>query len=221
MRCQFCGWDNPEGKDHCEKCNKPLEENRSADSIAKAQECVTDGLTYASSNPKATMRENMMQPGQPVAQAAAVCPECGFTLRNGECANCGYISEGKQPSAQAVAEPSRPTSHFDARKTMRPQRKGEKEQRFTLTPISEETGQPEGGPIVYEGNEIMLNRDNTDPKNPTITSRQQAISSFRDGKWSIEDKSEYQTTFVQASSQIELKSGSLILLGNQLYRFEK
>lgn len=45
--------------------------------------------------------------------------------------------------------------------------------------------------------------------------------SFKDGKWSIEDKSEYQTTFVQASSQIELKSGSLILLGNQLYRFEK
>ena len=42
-----------------------------------------------------------------------------------------------------------------------------------------------------------------------------------DGKWNIEDKSEYQTTFVQASSQIELKSGSLILLGNQLYRFEK
>ena len=67
----------------------------------------------------------------------------------------------------------------------------------------------------------MLNRDNTDPKNPTITSRQQAIISFRDGKWNIEDKSEYQTTFVQASSQIELKSGSLILLGNQLYRFEK
>lgn len=104
---------------------------------------------------------------------------------------------------------------------MRPQRKGEKEQRFTLTPISEETGQPEGGPIAYEGNEIMLNRDNTDPKNPTITSREQAMVSFKDGKWNIEDKSEYQTTFVQASSQIELKSGSLILLGNQLYRFDK
>lgn len=220
MRCQFCGWDNPEGKDHCEKCNKPLEGTRSADSNAKAQMIQIDGLTYASSNPKATMRENMMQAGQAVGQAAAVCPECGFTLRNGECANCGYVSEGKQPSAQAVAEPSRPTSRFDARKTMRPQRKGEKEQKFTLTPISEETGQPEGGPIAYEGNEIMLNRDNTDPKNPTITSRQQAMVSFKDGKWNIEDKSEYQTTFVQASSQIELKSGSLILLGNQLYRFD-
>ena len=24
MRCQFCGWDNPQGKENCEKCNKPL-----------------------------------------------------------------------------------------------------------------------------------------------------------------------------------------------------
>lgn len=24
MRCQFCGWDNPEGRTKCEKCNKPL-----------------------------------------------------------------------------------------------------------------------------------------------------------------------------------------------------
>ena len=72
----------------------------------------------------------------------------------------------------------------------------------------------------YEGYEIILNRDNTDPKNDTITSQEQACITFEDGKWCIEDKSEYNTTFVQAAHKIELQEGDLILLGNQLYRFE-
>ena len=32
MRCQFCGWDNPQGKETCEKCNKPLTGNVSTES---------------------------------------------------------------------------------------------------------------------------------------------------------------------------------------------
>lgn len=89
-----------------------------------------------------------------------------------------------------------------------------------MTPISEETGLPEGETLSFEGNEISLNRNNTDPKNSTITSLEQAKICFKDGKWGIVDSSEYQTTFVQASQSIELKSGNLILLGNQLYRFD-
>ena len=89
-----------------------------------------------------------------------------------------------------------------------------------MVPISEETGMPEGDELSYEGNTIILNRDNTDPKNSTITSQEQASLTFENGKWSIEDKSEYKTTFVQAVRKIELQQGDLILLGNQLYRFE-
>ena len=96
----------------------------------------------------------------------------------------------------------------------------EKEQKFSLTPISEDTGLPEGEPIVFEGNTIDLTRNNTDPKNSTITSHTQATIAYHEGKWSIEDKSEYKTTFVQAENKIEILSGSLILLGNQLYRFD-
>jgi hypothetical protein len=103
---------------------------------------------------------------------------------------------------------------------MRPQRKGEKEGAFLLTPISEETGTPEGEDLAFEGNEVLLNRENTDSKNMTITSQKQAVIRREGGVWTIEDLSEYQTTFVQAARHIELQDGDLILLGNQLYRFK-
>ena len=106
------------------------------------------------------------------------------------------------------------------RKTVRPMRKAEKEAEFKLVPISEETGMPEGKPLLFEGNAVVLNRDNTDPKNSTITSQEQADITFENGKWAIEDKSEFKTTFVQAARKVELQKGDLILLGNQLYRFE-
>ena len=108
----------------------------------------------------------------------------------------------------------------DGKKTVRPHRKGEKEKNFGLTPISEDTGEPEGEMIQFDNQVVTLNRDNTDPKNTTITSQQQATVTFEDGKWNIVDQSEYHTTFVQAGRKTELRHGDLILLGNQLYRFE-
>jgi hypothetical protein len=67
---------------------------------------------------------------------------------------------------------------------------------------------------------VILNRENTDAKNTTITSVAQANVTLENGKWTIEDKSEYKTTFVQAARKIEIQDGDLILLGNQLYRFK-
>lgn len=219
MRCQFCGWDNPEGKDHCEKCNKPLcnmDEGSSANGNA-SHERLTERQKSSSFNPKATVRENAMSGSVASANASQqVCPDCGFTLEDGECANCGYTSK-KEAQAQDAYNAHQ---QGDVRKTVRPQRKGEKEQKFSLTPISEDTGLPEGDPIAFEGNCIDLSRNNTAPKNSTITSHTQATIAYHEGKWSIEDKSEYKTTFVQAFDKIEIQQGTLILLGNQLYRFD-
>lgn len=221
MRCQFCGWDNPEGKDLCEKCNKPLEniaEGSSADNYA-AHERLTERQNSTTFNPKATVRESVMSGSAAfVNPSLQVCPDCGFTLEDGECANCGYTSK-KEEAAQSSLNVHH-QEKVDVRKTVRPQRKGEKEQKFSLTPISEDTGMPEGEAIAFEGNTIDLTRNNTDPKNSTITSHTQATIAYHEGKWSIEDKSEYKTTFVQASDKVEIQSGSLILLGNQLYRFD-
>ncbi|MDO5525275.1 MAG: FHA domain-containing protein [Prevotella sp.] len=214
MRCQFCGWDNPEGKTNCEKCNKPLLDEGNSEPVSAVSQGTHSKVTArqgaSSFNPKATVRESAAFQSQPVQSVS--CPECGFPLENGFCANCGF--------ADKKVEPEKVKQEDNPRMTIRPKRKEPKEGSFTLTPISEENGMPEGDAIQFEGNEVSLNRNNTDPKNKTITSAEQAVVFCEDGKWSIKDKSELKTTFVQAEQAIELKSGSLILLGSQLYRFD-
>ena len=222
MRCQFCGWDNPQGKDVCEKCNKPLVEFASRHiQEGEMKESVnhdrpTERKSNSGFNPKATVRENFSRVGNGDGESE-VCPECGYPLENGKCSSCGYDKNaGKAGDNMAFGHGG---ISGDVRKTVRPIRKGEKEGFFTLTPISEESGEPEGDALSYEGDRVVLNRDNTDPKNSTITSVKQAVVCRKDGKWTIEDHSEYRTTFVQAARGIELQEGDLVLLGNQLYRF--
>lgn len=217
MRCQFCGWDNPQGKDTCEKCKKPLVndsfDGKKADTVVVSENHSrpTDRQVAGTFNAKATVREVPTGTSQ-ADDSSQICPKCGYTLENGECSSCGY--------SVVIPAPVNKGNVQELRKTTRPVRKGEKEGAFTLIPISEDTGNPEGAPISYEGNEIILNRENTDGKNTTITSLEQAKVTFENGKWNIEDRSDYKTTFVQAAHKMELQSGDLILLGNQLYRFE-
>lgn len=215
MRCQFCGWDNPQGKECCEKCNKPLtsgvsEEIKPSFSGQANHERPTDLHVEGAFNSKATVREVPI--GINVDKNdVAECPECGYTLENGECSACGYKVGAEKPKAEDVE---------NLRKTVRPVRKNKKENKFKLVPISEETGMPEGSELNFEGINVVLNRDNTDPNNATITSLAQASISYENDEWSIEDKSEYKTTFVQVARKTKLQQGDLILLGNQLYRFE-
>lgn len=222
MRCQFCGWDNPQGKDVCEKCNKPLVEFASRHiQEREMKESVnhdrpTERKSNSGFNPKATVRENFSRVGNGDGESE-VCPECGYPLENGKCSSCGYDKNAGKAGDNMAFGPGGISG--DVRKTVRPIRKGEKGGFFTLTPISEESGEPEGDALSYEGDSVVLNRDNTDPKNSTITSVKQAVVCRKDGKWTIEDHSEYRTTFVQAARGIELQEGDLVLLGNQLYRF--
>ena len=64
MKCQFCGYDNPQGKDVCEKCNKPLVEFASRHiQEGEMKESVnhdrpTERKSNSGFNPKATVREN-------------------------------------------------------------------------------------------------------------------------------------------------------------------
>lgn len=222
MRCQFCGWDSPEGKENCEKCGKPLQ----ADGVEPVRVVKNDAHERPTTRQpakgmtdlKATVREYKAgKIAETVLEEQTECPDCGYKLENGVCPSCGYENRTKteEPVIQKPAN-----MNTDGKKTVRPHRKGEKDGRFILTPISEDTGQPEGDFIQFEGNEVGLNRDNTDPKNETITSQLQAVITHENGKWNIVDGSEYHTTFVQASRKTELQSGDLILLGNQLYQFD-
>lgn len=73
--------------------------------------------------------------------------------------------------------------------------------------------------LDLEDGEVVLTRDNTEPGNPSITSKAQALVSHSDGHWYIENRSEQNTTFVLARNKIELHDGDIILLGNRMFEF--
>lgn len=223
MKCNHCGHENPKGSKICEECHRPLPVKQKTDSgrdsfgKATVREDDMEGCKKESNNSGSkTILENPTKRG-------GECPICHYPLENGICPICGYPEEEIKP--QPTAYGPRPVYDDDKEqndrcesKTVRPKRK--ETMCFTLTPISDETGQPTGDKIPFEGKDVVLNRANTDPQNPTITSKQQAVISNEDGKWFIEDKSSLQTTFVRAAHKIELQKDDLILLGSQLYRFE-
>lgn len=89
----------------------------------------------------------------------------------------------------------------------------------TLRPIAWEKEDIQFNPLSYSGNNIILNRANTDPNNQTITSQQQAELICENGEWYIIDKSAQQTTYVHAKNKIKLQSGDTIILGNRRFEF--
>lgn len=74
---------------------------------------------------------------------------------------------------------------------------------------------------TFEAASVVLNRQNTEPDNNSITSKQQAVISFEDGKWYIEDKSSFHTTFIRVTKKTMLEDGDILVLGNREFKFSK
>lgn len=72
---------------------------------------------------------------------------------------------------------------------------------------------------IFNSSKVVLNRQNTEPENNSITSNQQAILSFENGKWYIEDKSSFKTTFIRVTKKTALEQGDIIVLGNREFKF--
>ena len=89
----------------------------------------------------------------------------------------------------------------------------------SLQPISriEEESAPKK--TTFEAQTVVLNRRNTDPSNPSITSGQQARLTFENGVWYIEDLSALKTTFVRAARKTALQDGDIILMGDREFKF--
>ena len=151
MRCQFCGWDIPDSKGNCEKCGKPMvaddAEPVKAEKDSGKERPTTRQPAKSVVDLKATVRESSRGTvAATVLEEQTECPECGYKLENGACPSCGYDS--KEINDKQNERPA--NMNTDGKKTVRPHRKGEKDGRFILTPISEETGLPEGDFIQYE-----------------------------------------------------------------------
>ena len=71
----------------------------------------------------------------------------------------------------------------------------------------------------FENAKVVLNRQNTDPENLSITSKQQAVLTFENGKWYIEDKSAYKTTYIRVTQKTELHNGDIVAMGDREFEF--
>jgi RNA polymerase subunit RPABC4/transcription elongation factor Spt4 len=85
---------------------------------------------------------------------------------------------------------------------------------------------PEEGEITqavrndYEGDSIILNRENTEQDNRTITSKEQAELICEDGKWFVMNRSELGSTYLEANRKLALEPGDVIVLGDRRFKFE-
>lgn len=223
MKCDHCGHENPEGRTRCEGCRRPLQNDASENaSQEKERETTRQQRKDVDGKLKKTINENEFkrkreQLNETLPEGKDMCPDCHLQLEDGVCPSCGYKinnDENKQEKENNMknGNVNTKTVRFDPKE-------GKEEGRFALTPISGKTREAEGDPIPFKGTGVELSRSNTDPENMTITSKVQAVVGYEDGKWSIVDKSELKSTFVQAAQKIELQDGDVLLLGNQYYRF--
>ena len=89
-----------------------------------------------------------------------------------------------------------------------------------LTIIPEEGETTEAISNDYEGDSIILNRENTEKDNRTITSKEQAELICEDGKWYVLNHSELGSTYLEANRKLAIEPGDVIVLGDRRFRFE-
>jgi hypothetical protein len=81
------------------------------------------------------------------------------------------------------------------------------------------TDDPAHHRFAANDNPVVLNRDNLDPSNTTLTRKVQAEVTLVDGKWFVQDQSEKETTFIQVRRPHELMEGDILLMGNRKFIF--
>lgn len=227
MRCKNCGWPNKPGETVCVKCNSPLDSESA--SGTRIENSVEDYGADSRGNLNATIPESAVFGGIESEKSDNVCPKCGYPLRGTEtnCPNCNYPirTSNNAHTGASNSTPKRmenPSAKKTVAGTINPYMvQAEQEPTFILKPQQRINEKKVHGEMEYEGSEVILNRDNTDPENGSITSQQQAIVYKENGHWYIEDKSGQGTTFVRASKRIELTDGDTILLGNRLFEFHE
>lgn len=213
MKCKNCGEEIPKESKKCKYCKQPVEQKKQPSPMESSEKKTKRKTeTEVIEILKGTIPEDSTQNQQIQVEE---CPTCHIPLEDDECPLCGYKKENKKEEPKQEKEMKKIGSE-----TIRWDHVTEIEKGcFVLNPLSAKTGKAEGDPIPFNGSEVELTRENTAPDNKTITSKVQALMTFTNGEWTITDKSELKSTFVQASRPIILKNGDLIFLGSQLYEF--
>ena len=197
------------GAARCVKCNAPL--NGSMVGIARPE---TNRQVDNDQMLKETVRE--FGAGERT-DGMACCPDCGYPYdpRMGECPRCGGKGperefRGQQAEAKKTSTFAQGRGKAAAKETVNPWGKPRGGTGCSLTPVAWENEEEAGAPVKYTGDAIVLNRANTDPENPTITSKEQAVLTREGDAWYIEDRSQQRTTFVHAGRRTRLEDGDVV-----------
>lgn len=192
MRCNNCGWENPDTNTKCEKCGASLQSENQNYANAHAA-----GSPLNKTRIEAEVFPDLAAP-QPVAP----------THREEEPAHT--------PTPHAVHHAA-PAGGYQG--TVNPWIQVAPKSQCTLTPIQQDTDEAAPKTISFKGEQHILNRANLDEENYTITSKVQAELTCEDGVWYIQDGSQQQTTFVHAGNKTPLKDGDVVLMGNRQFVF--
>ena len=216
MRCNNCGWDNPATSMHCEKCNAPqkgsmVQENNPVAPTASSGNLNETIKGARPSGPYIDAPNESVKSG--VSGAAASCPFCGYPNSAGalKCISCKKTlnnNADNEPGGTRKPEKIKTETPWSKRNALK----------FSLKQLSTENQVKQT--LDYNGEKVILNRDNTIPNNSTITSNQQAVIFNKEGRWYITDQSSLQTTFIRPGSPVEIKKGDIILLGDSRFEFD-
>lgn len=201
LTCRTCGYPLSGNMQMCPACGTPISRNNNAsplpqyppipNMVAQQMTVREDEVFRHTENNQNRSIKKCNKCGNPLSENVRFCPNCGSPIRK----MSGTVAAWDSPVMQG-------------------------EYGFcTLKPIAWARENRDYQPITYSGNEIILNRSNTDPNNQTITSQQQAILTRDGDNWYIEDLSASKSTMLRVGRKMKLEKGDIICLGNRLFEF--
>ena len=173
--------------------------------------------------------------GYPVLKEFSNCPSCGTAMNTPPpvvskqpteellsprditltCDHCGKEVPANFAFCPYCGEKIQAKTVFRRRHHIEPPKP-----KCSLTTIPEEDEQREAVSNKYEGTSVTLCRDNTEPSNRSITTKEQAELINEDGKWYILNRSGLYSTAVEANRKIEIQTGDVVVLGDRRFKFE-
>lgn len=239
MRCNNCGWENPDGQITCEKCHTKLSgvvhAPKSSESVASRLNSTISEAVVFSDQSSGVVPPTCPKCGYPVSEGSNTCPNCNIELQQpatmkqtSKCKSCGadlasganFCAKCGTPVSEATPKPRIQRSAMGTVMGGPVSGPSSLNKFCTLKPIAWEGEDVNYNPMTYSGDSIILNRANTDANNNSITSREQAILTCEDGEWYIENRSDLRTTFIRVNGKIKLTSGDIIVLGNREFEFK-
>jgi rRNA maturation endonuclease Nob1 len=197
-KCPHCGYPIMNEAASCPSCGLPISEQpmeqASTESPSVSEETIhkTKSVEVAEYDIAETVKCEKC--GTEVSIEFSFCPKCGERI---------HLPTVRSIRHKPKPAPEPPKPHC----------------RLTLIPEEDE----QMDKIVcndYEGASIILNRDNTEQDNRTITSKEQAELIFEDDKWYILNRSELGSTYLEVNRKLELQQDDIILLGDRRFKFE-